>query len=349
MGSNDTSIINAMDFFCGGGGMTCGLKKAGINVVFGLDSNPACCDTYEKNNKIPYLCKDILEVTGNDLKKEFPIIQDSDNLLMVGCAPCQPFSLLQKGDSSKHISVNLLNEFGRIVQQILPAYVIVENVPGLRGRGTEVLSHFLTTLDDNGYEYDSAILNAKDYGVPQNRKRYILIASRKFRPVIPHPTHGVNRTDYVTVYDAIHNFPPIKAGETHGSVLNHKASSFAKITMDRIIATPHDGGTRLDWPQELVLSCHKQGFKGHSDVYGRMFWNRVSPTLTSKCFSISNGRFGHPEQNRAISLREAAAIQTFPDDYEFFGSVQEVGKQIGNAVPVLLAQKLGEHLISSQK
>ena len=154
---------------------------------------------------------------------------------------------------------------------------------------------------------------------------------------------------YATVREAINRFPAIVAGGNSDAFFNHCASALSELNLMRIAATPHDGGGRLDWPAELVLDCHNNGYNGHTDVYGRMSWDDVAPTLTSKCFSLSNGRFGHPEQDRAISLREAAAIQSFDDDYHFFGNTQEIGKQIGNAVPVLLAQRIGEYILNQHE
>ena len=337
--------MNAVDFFCGGGGMSKGLLNAGIDVLFGLDSNPYCQTTYENNNNIPYLNRDILDVDAHDLITEFPALLDDDELLMVGCAPCQPFSVLNPRNPNEHIAVNLLNEFGRLAEVIHPAHIMVENVPGIGGRGIEILNQFLDMLQREGYQYDSRVINAKNYGVPQNRRRFILIASRLFEPHIPPETHGEGRLPYLTVFDAIHGLPPLEAGEEVEEIPNHRAAGLSEINLQRMQNTPYDGGGRLDWPERLWLKCH-ENFKGHSDVYGRMYWNRVAPTLTAKCFSISNGRFGHPEQNRAISLREAAALQTFPDDYVFEGSLQEIGKQIGNAVPVHLANVLGTYILN---
>ena len=288
------------------------------------------------------------EVTAEALIEEFPILQDNEELLMVGCAPCQPFSVLNPNNPNEHRSVNLLNEFGRIVQGIHPAHILVENVPGLKGRGGEVLQEFLDMLDAEGYRYDFNIINAKNYGVPQNRRRFVLIASNRFQPNIPPATHGEGLLPYVTVYDAIHGYPALEAGENNEDIPNHRAAGLSDINMQRLQATPANGGSRTDWPQELWLNCHEK-FNGHTDVYGRMVWQRVAPTLTVKCFSISNGRFAHPEQNRAISLREAAALQTFPDDYIFYGSLQEIGKQIGNAVPVLLAETIGRYILGQHE
>ena len=340
--------MNAIDFFCGGGGMTKGLIEAGINVIFGLDSNPLCQETYENNNGIPYINRDVSQVTTEELLEEFPILLDNDELLMVGCAPCQPFSVLNPNNPNEHRSVNLLNEFGRIVQGVHPAHIMVENVPGLKGRGEEVLQEFLDMLNAEGYEYDYRVINAKNYGVPQNRRRFVLIASRLFEPHIPPATHGDELLPYVTVYDAIHEYPALRAGQSDENVPNHRAAGLSEINLQRLQATPVNGGSRTDWPAELWLNCH-ENFTGHTDVYGRMVWGNVAPTLTVKCFSISNGRFAHPEQNRAISLREAAALQTFPDDYIFYGNLQEIGKQIGNAVPVLLAQRIAEYILEQHE
>lgn len=333
----------AVDFFCGGGGMTRGLLNAGINVQFGLDSNPACQDTFEHNNEIPYLCRDILEVTAEELTREFPVLLENDDLLLVGCAPCQPFSKQRQG-RGEHAATNLLDEFGRFVRALAPTCVLVENVPGIQNRGHEVFGRFLNLLNEMHYHVVFGVVNAKDYGVPQNRRRLVLIAAQDFIPDEPEATHGEGLLPYVTVRDAINGYPAIEAGGSSDLFYNHRASALSELNLRRIIATPHDGGGRLDWPPELILACHNNGHNGHTDVYGRMSWDDVSPTLTSKCFSLSNGRFGHPEQNRAISLREAAALQSFDDNYQFFGSLQEIGRQIGNAVPVLLAQRLGEYI-----
>ena len=336
--------MNAVDFFCGGGGMTRGLLNAGIHVQFGLDNNPNCQETYEHNNGIPYLCRDIANVHAEELTEEFPALLENGELLLIGCAPCQPFSK-QRHAIGEHIAVNLLDEFGRLVRELQPCCVLIENVPGIQNRGHIVFDRFLTLLNDMHYNTHYEVINAANYGVPQNRKRLILIASNEFEPDIPASTHGEGLLPIETVRNAIERFPEISAGECDEHFFNHQSSALCQLNLDRIAATPHDGGSRLEWPENLVLSCHNNGHRGHTDVYGRMHWDEAAPTLTSRCYSLSNGRFGHPEQDRAISLREAAAIQSFPDDYQFFGSLQEIGKQIGNAVPVLLAQRIGEYIL----
>lgn len=342
----------SIDFFCGGGGMTRGLIDAGIEVLAGIDSNPDCRETYETNNHNTYLQCDICKLTPEQLAEKFPQLNNPDEVMFVGCAPCQPFSILRRdeydenGDAIPHKSVNLLTEFGRFVKAIHPAHVMVENVPGLKGKGNEVLDSFKDMLLKAGYQWDEKVLYAKEYGVPQNRRRYFLIASRLFSPKIPEATHGstAGLLSYSTVRETISKYPKIRAGEKNAIIPNHQCANLSELLLKRVKATPHDGGSRTDWPENLILDCHKN-FKGHTDVYGRMKWDEPSPTLTVKCFSLSNGRFGHPEQDRAISLREAAALQTFPDEYVFYGSVQEVGRQIGNAVPVLLARVMGAYVL----
>ena len=175
-----------------------------------------------------------------------------------------------------------------------------------------------------------------------------MIASRRFCPHIPPATHGEGLLPYVTVFDAIHGYPELEAGEVNNDIPNHRAAGLSEINIQRLQVTPINGGSRTDWPPEFWLNCH-ENFAGHTDVYGRMMWENVAPTLTVKCFSVSNGRFAHPEQNRAISLREAAALQTFPDDYIFYGTLQEIGKQIGNAVPVLLAETIGRYILDQHE
>ena len=344
-GFNDAMI--AIDFFCGGGGLTKGLINAGIDVLGGYDSCPDYKDTYEKNNGAKYVCTDIRNLKKEEVYKTFSQIKGKeDNLLLCGCAPCQPFSS-QRHTHSIHKDVNLLVEFGKIVEAIKPAHVFVENVPGIQKSGKQVLDQFLAILNNNGYFYAHKVVNAKKYGVPQNRQRFVLIASRFFQPIIPEGTYGTVENPYLTVRDAIEKYPAIEAGASDISIPNHQAVSLSELNLERIRNTPHSGGDRRSWPSKLVLACHSNGHTGHTDVYGRMDWNKVAPTLTARCYSLSNGRYGHPIQDRAISLREAAALQSFEDDYIFFGSLASIGKQIGNAVPIKLAESLAKYILRS--
>lgn len=337
--------MRAIDFFCGGGGMTHGLLKAGIHVLAGVDICPDYQETYEKNNQNRYIAKGISDISEDDILRIIPDINTADDVLFVGCAPCQPFSK-QRNSSEEHKDRTLLVEFGNIVTLYRPAYVVVENVPGIKGKGVDVFEQFLKKLDENGYRYKYSILNARDYGVPQNRKRLVLIASRVTEVFFPEPSYGKLEKPYRTVEDAIRNYPPICAGQEYEGIPNHKAMVLSDLNLARIRATAHNGGSRTDWPEELVLNCHKTKKSGHTDVYGRMAWNCAAPTLTSKCCSLSNGRFGHPDQDRAISFREAAALQSFPDSYVFYGKTNSViARQIGNAVPVLLAEAIGKAIL----
>ena len=266
----------------------------------------------------------------------------SSELLLAGCAPCQPFSKQRRRDRPwGREEATVLGQFARLVRALEPKVVVMENVPGIvTVPGFSSFRRFLKTLIDRGYECDHRVLNARDFGVPQHRRRYVLLAARGSAAALPTPTKEP-KSDAVTVRTAIERFPAIDAGEGKPSVPNHYAARLSAKNLARIRATPIDGGSRRDWPDDLTLACHRKTL-GFSDVYGRMWWDRVAPTLTSRCNSLSNGRFGHPEQNRAISLREAAALQTFPDDYEFFGPKNRVAGWIGNAVPVKFAEALGK-------
>ncbi len=336
--------MKAIDFFCGAGGLTRGLLDAGIDVAAGFDIDEECRETYEHNNESRFHSIDIRDV---DLKtlKSLSRLRKFDNVLFAGCAPCQPFSQ-QRKSSSTHQSTTLLSEFGRLIQEAKPRAVVVENVPGMaRVKGFSTFRRFLCLLENTGYGYSYDVLDAKKFGVSQTRRRLVLVAVRKCDSSVPEPTHGKVRP-YRTVRDAISHFPKLSAGETHNNVANHSAASITEINLERLRHTPPDGGDRRDWPEYLQLECHSNGYEGHTDVYGRMAWDIPSPTLTSRCHSISNGRYAHPEQDRAISLREAAALQSFPDNYRFFGSNKHIAQQIGNAVPVRFAIAVGKHIKS---
>ena len=337
--------MRAYDFFCGSGGLTRGLMDAGIKVVAGFDKDGRCRETYEYNNPgSKFFEIDIKDITINVLEAKGRL-RKYDDVLFAGCAPCQPFSSQRKGNGKRH-DATLLSEFGRLVEAALPGYVLIENVPGIANiKGFSTFRRFLRMLETNGYHYDFGNLDAKYFGVPQNRRRLVLIASRHFRPTLPEPRFGTSLRPFRTVRQAISRFPAIAAGESSDKYPNHVAASITELNIVRLRNTPKNGGDRRSWPDELKLQCHKGSYQGHTDVYGRMYWDRPAPALTGRCHSISNGRYGHPEQDRAISLREAAALQTFPDGYRFFGTNQHVAMQIGNAVPVKMAEYLGKQIL----
>jgi DNA (cytosine-5)-methyltransferase 1 len=244
----------------------------------------------------------------------------------------------------------LVFEFARIIREIKPKFFIMENVPGLaNGIGKEIFCQVIRKIKSAGYSnYAYKVIDTADYGIPQRRKRLLFIGTNdpSIEISIPAPTNadpsgsrGLLKS-WNTVKDAISDLPSIHAGEKNSKDRMHSSANLSDLNVKRIKATPKDGGSRNSWPDELVLECHKN-INGYKDIYGRMRWNSPSPTITGGCCMISKGRFGHPEQNRAISLREAARLQTFPDDFVFAGNFGEIASQIGNAVPPLLTRRIG--------
>ena len=337
--------MKALDFFCGAVGLTRGLIDAGIDVVAGYDCDEAFRLTYERNNPgARFVHADIRELGLSDLAIRRGN-HGYDDVLFAGCAPCQPFSQQRKGDLRRR-DATLLAEFGRLIAAALPGYVLMENVPGIANvKGFSTFRRFLRLLVSHGYQYVFDVLDAKCFGVPQNRRRLVLIAMKERQASLPAAKFGTTLRPFRTVREAISHFPRIKAGVSHPKVPNHVAAAISALNLERLRYTPHDGGDRRSWPKRLRLDCHKGDYEGHTDVYGRMAWDAPAPTLTGRCHSISNGRYGHPTQDRAISLREAAALQTFPDGYEFFGSNKHIALQVGNAVPVRLSEELGKHIL----
>ena len=339
--------IVAIDLFCGAGGLTRGLLDAGIKVKKGYDIDSKLKKTYEKNNGIAkFYSKDISKVTGSELLEG--IDKKNNYFLLAGCAPCQPFSRINKKNFNTDGRKFLLMQFGRLIKETKPDYIFLENVPGLKtGKGKYIFEQFINILEKYNYNYNSKVLNVKNYGVPQSRSRLILLASRHNSVQIPEPTHGnknSGKKPYITVKNIISKYPIIRAGTKHKQIPNHHTRNLMPINKKRMKCIQKDGGSRLNLPKELWLECHKK-HNGHTDVYGRMRWNAVAPTLTCKCTSISNGRFGHPTQLRGISVREAAALQTFKDNYIFYGSLTETTKAVGNAVPVKFSKVFGNYFI----
>lgn len=337
--------IKAIDFFCGCGGTSMGLKKSGIEVLRGIDFDQSCAQVYNSNiGKNKFLHSDINLLPPKDLLKDLKI-NKTDKLLFSACAPCQPFSKHVK-DSSGDRRKSLLLRFFVFIKELKPDYIFIENVPGLQNVNKgDVFKKFISKIKSEGYNFKYEIVNFADYGIPQNRQRLILIATKKGEVDFPQVTHGnkPKLKPYKTVREAIANLPPLKAGMK--SDLNaHFARLITDKNMIRVKSTPKNGGDRSSWPKHLVLDCHKKS-NGHKDVYGRMFWDKPSPALTCKCTSISNGRYGHPDQDRAITPREAACIQTFPRSFKFYGGMDMMSRHIGNAVPVQLAKVFGKQFI----
>ncbi len=331
--------IDFFDFFSGCGGTSRGMQEAGMEARFALDLDPDAKRTFESNfPKARFICSDIRDVSVDDVAPHIKR-RHGRPLVFGACAPCQPFSRQMQNRRPSDGRKSLLGEFHRFVEHFLPEYIFLENVPGLEQARQEngPFEDFLALLDRLGYYRDHQVILAHDYGVPQRRRRLVLLACRSGPIRLPEPTHGpgTGKPDLPGVWDWISDLPPLEAGETHPEDVNHRAARLSPINLERISSTP-EGGGRMDWPEQLELECHKTHV-GHTDVYGRMLKDRPAPALTTRCISLSNGRYGHPTQNRAISVREAARIQTFPPDFRFLGRQNSMARQVGNAVPVELA------------
>ena len=335
--------IGIVDLFCGVGGLTCGLKKAGLNVLAGYDFDGTCKFPYEHNNKTKFVHKDINDVTGKEIKN---ILKKSNIKILVGCAPCQPFSNHQKNKTNRkiHKEWGLLYQYERLVNEVKPDIVSMENVPEIVKE--KVFKDFVNNLKNKKYYVNYYVIDAAKYGVPQRRKRLILLASKHSEIRIIDQTHK----EPETVRDAIKGLPAIKAGGQDKKDLLHKSNKLLDINLKRIKCSK-PGGTWRDWPKELVLACQKRKTgKTYAAVYGRMEWDKVSPTITTQFTCYGTGRFGHPTQNRALSLREGALLQTFPKNYEFVQKNQNINmcdtaRQIGNAVPPRLGEIIGKSII----
>jgi DNA (cytosine-5)-methyltransferase 1 len=336
--------IRAVDLFCGAGGLTRGLEASGIDVRFGVDVDPSCEFPYVANNAATFQLRSVEELSAADISRAFTT---SSYSLIAGCAPCQPFSTYQRG---KHGPTDerwhLLKHFARLVEQCSPDLVTMENVPGLERQ--QVFRGFVKTLQRAGYNVNSCVVNCMDYGVPQHRNRLVLLASKLGSiELIPPSTPGDKAP---TVRDKIGMLPPLKAGAIDPSDPLHQACELSPLNLKRIRASK-PGGTWRDWKPELVAECHRrESGKTYPSVYGRMSWDAPSPTVTTQYYGFGNGRFGHPEQNRAISLREGAILQSFPHDYAFVPPGEPIhkktiGRLIGNAVPVDLGKAIGLSLV----
>lgn len=341
------SPISAVDLFCGAGGLTHGLLQAGIRVEAGVDIDHQARYAYEINNPgSEFLPWDIGDKYYPSIAKLFA---PGRYRLLAGCAPCQPFSRLTNGIKNHH-GWDLLDNFARFVAGIEPEFVTMENVPELADRGNEVFERFLQTLRKCRYKFDWRVVDCPEYGVPQARRRLVLLASRLGPISIPEGLYKYP-SQWKTVRKTISGLTPLEAGQQDPNDPMHVASQLSPINLRRIKATPRDGGTRQDWPDELVLDCHrKKSGESYGSIYGRMWWDRPAPTMTTLCTGFGNGRFGHPEQDRGITLREAALFQSFPQSYTFWPSDQvlnrsAVSRMIGNAVPPKLAKALGRQIM----
>ncbi len=342
-----TPTINAtaVDLFCGAGGLTRGLLDAGISVAAGYDIDAACEFAYEHNNKgVKFHKESVADLTGEKLAAYYP---KGHTRILVGCAPCQTFSKYTQGlDNDDDPKWGLLNEFARLVEELKPDIVSMENVPELQRH--DIFDDFLGTLSDCGYHFTEdekkRVVYCPDYGIPQHRRRVVIVASRLGPIELIKPTHKPE--EYRKVADVLRDLPALEAGEECATDPLHCTSELSPLNLKRIRHSK-PGGTWRDWPRGLVADCHKKKTgKTYSSVYSRMEWDKPSPTITTQFFGFGNGRFGHPEQDRAISLREGAILQSFPERYQFMKkgsaySFKTIGRLIGNAVPVRLGEIVG--------
>lgn len=345
--------IPVIDLFSGAGGLSCGIENSGLQIKAAVEIDELAIETYKRNIGNVVLKKDISTLSGDELLS-FAGIQRGELFIMAGCPPCQGFSSVGLRDEND-IRNQLVFHYIRLIRETRPWFILMENVPGMaRGVGKKIFDKVKKELSKD-YILSDEILNAANYGVPQQRKRLVLHGVLKsvkdkylgddFSIGMPIITHSQNDDDSSlktwTTVSVIKQFPKIKVGQKHTKVPNHQCRNLSEKNLLRIKSTPHNGGSRSSWPDELVLECHKSKV-GYADVYGRMDYESQAPTITAGCLSYSKGRYGHPIQDRPISAREAATLQSFPTDYVFVGNLEAIGRQIGNAVPPKLAEASGK-------
>lgn len=339
--------LKAIDFFCGGGGMTCGLRQAGVDVIAGVDLDSDARETYETNNPgTAFVHSDITKLDQDYFERHFGVIRNDDLMIFVGCSPCQFYSIINTDKRKALKTKDLLKSYIDFVDYYRPGFLLVENVPGILTNRDSVFPHFLNKIKEMGYsDVKYKVVDMSYYGVPQSRRRFSLIATRIKGLNVSLPQPSEKQAVLSDVLGVNNGFPKVKAGFRDSSPFNHTVAGLSDICLKRMRKTKHDGGNRLDWAADssLQLPCFVGKDDSFKDTFGRMWWGKPASTITTKFFSISNGRFGHPDEDRAISLREGATIQTFPKDYIFkTNSISATARLIGNAVPCEYARRLGE-------
>ena len=354
----------AIDLFCGAGGLSLGLENSNIEVPLGVEINATAAITYRNNHRQSSVIEDdVRNVTGTQILQQLEI-EEGELFLLAGCPPCQTFSSLQKDDVTNDDRNNLIFEYTRLISEIKPLFILMENVPGLKnGRGKKIFSDAVEQLEQE-YEVNFDVLNCADFGVPQTRKRLVLHGIRKdvcallkqhnpnFEVALPVATHTQDRNDHTkkpweNAGKVLGDLPPVEAGApAPDDYPNHETNGLTEVNIERIQYIREHGGSRDCLPERLQLPCHKKNNVGYGGVYGIIDINKPAPTMTGGCICYSKGRYGHPTQDRAITVREAARFQSFPDTYVFAGSRGETALQVGNAVPPLLAQASGKYFVS---
>lgn len=338
-----------IDSFCGAGGLGLGLKNAGFKILLSFDIEQKCIDTINANKKYfdhTAIVADIADMLNQNLLKKCNL-KRGELFLLAGGPPCQGFSIQRRG-SDTDIRNELVLKYGQMVEELYPCFFVMENVTGLAGkRGKTILEQLIDNVESIGYDVSVNLLDAQEYNVPQRRKRYVIVGKRKdinttYIPPAPD-------TKRITVREAIEFLPePPLNGQDHPDIPLHRRDKLSELNLKRIQAIKPGQG-RDDLPEELLADCHKidSSVIGYRNVYGRMAWDEVAPTITARFDSFTRGKFGHPDQPRSISLREGAILQTFPVDFIFTGNKVDIARQIGNAVPPVLAECIGKSIIEA--
>lgn len=339
----DMALV-AIDVFAGGGGLTVGLKRAGFKVGLAIESERHAYATYRANHpEVRALRQDVRAVSGSEVLAGVGNLQID---LLSGCPPCQGFTSLTSKYKRSDERNDLVSEMTRLTRELRPRTFMMENVPRLKDK--LIFKKMCRELRGLGYRLSNNVLDLADFGVPQRRKRLVLLGGLGFDIELPRPSHsergGNGLSPWRTVRDAIgHMGTPITLGEAKksGPIENsdwHVVRSLSRKNAARIRFT-REGGTWSVIPEYLRPVCHRDGYRGFTNVYGRMEWDRPSPTITGGCTTFSMGRFGHPVHDRTISVREAALLQTFPASYRFDTPYMEyVCNIVGNALPCSFAE-----------
>jgi DNA (cytosine-5)-methyltransferase 1 len=343
--------LTAVDLFAGGGGLTVGLKRAGFRVAAAIESDESAHATYVANHgDVRAFLQDIRTTTGGEL-----IAHEKNKRVDIvsGCPPCQGFTSLTSKYKKRDPRNALINDMLRIIKDLRPSAVMMENVPGLAIRGKARFAKFLRELKREGYLPTIGVLQVADYGVPQFRRRLVLLAGRGFEIPMPQATHAKGAADgkqaWQTVRSAIGGMPrPVKFSELRKKRISPQTTDWHIV---RDLTPENQARIKVaragqDWssiPSHLRPRCHRGGYFGFGNVYGRMRWVDASPTITGGCTTFSKGRFGHPQADRTISVREAALLQTFPRDYLIdTSSIEDACNIVGNALPCDFAEALSK-------
>lgn len=344
--------IGVLDLFSGCGGTSAGFAAvdrpdAEIRILGGVDFDEHSCQTFERNLKSPAFREDVRRLAEDETRLRDLVTRigadQFDRFVLIGCAPCQGFAAHRKavlgGDTRRHLFL----EFARIASTLRPDAILMENVPDLFSK--RHWRHYVEgrrILDGAGYKIRSRIYNFAEFGLPQERFRAVMLA---FKHDFPIPKPLFEPQNYRTVRDAIHGLAPLGAGQASIEDPMHVVSSHRESTVRLLAQVPKDGGNRPVGVGPACLDRARQKHGGYTDVYGRLAWDRPAVTITARCRTPSCGRFAHPEQDRGLSVREAALLQGFPKDFVFEGPFDDKFKQIGNAVPPLVARVFADHMI----